>query len=252
MAWGNANVTATTVTRYLSPVGHMSGASASPDPQPWLAQATGRALRFQIRVRAGAGNGATIDYEAMLLVGGVPTSFPDAMIISLASTFSGVAAITVPVPGNALADGDEIIVEVRKALAVGTSPDDIQAFLQIEDICGGGGGSCCPPSYLSQAQFNAYAEIYITGQVFAVDLDASLCGQPPGNPGILGAVIRPSFFGGAPGTPPVVVIAETSPGPPPIARIQIDATGATDGRYVLELTNDCGCCYLIPLEGVSV
>jgi len=99
--------------------------------------------------------------------------------------------------------------------------------------------------------FNAFADIYDTnGGVFSVDLDASVCGQPPGNPGILTAVVRPSFFGGPAGTPPVVVSAEVDP-VNNIARITLDPALATDGRYVLELTNDCGCCFLIPLEGTS-
>lgn len=116
----------------------------------------------------------------------------------------------------------------------------------------GGGADCCAPQYLSQNMFNAFAETYDTnGGGFSVDLDASVCGQPPGNPGILTAVVRPSFFGGPPGTPPVVVSAEVDP-VNNIARISLDATLATDGRYVLELTNDCGCCFLIPLEGTSV
>ncbi len=114
------------------------------------------------------------------------------------------------------------------------------------------GSSCCAPQYLSQNQFSNYAEVFISGAPgFSVDLDASVCGQPPGNPGILTAVVRPSFFGGPAGTPPVVVSAEVDP-VDNIARISLDTSAATDGRYVLELTNDCGCCALIPLEGVSV
>ena len=247
MPWtyGNDSITATTTTRYLAPAGHTSGAQASTDPIPYVAQATGAVNRFQIRVRAGAGNGNTIDYEAMLLVGGVPTSFPDPLIISLASTFSGLAAITPPA-GQVLVDGDEVIVEVRKALAVGTGPDDVQAFLQIEDECGGGGGAaCCAPQYLHANQWNAYAFIYISGAGGTLDLDASLCGQDTPHT----AVIRDSAFGPA-STPPLV----TGVGYDPILnllRVTWDNSGE-DGQFVLEVTNGCGCCWLFPLEGVSV
>ena len=238
--------------RYLQPAGEYTGTNvADNNPIPVCIQAAGRTLRFQMRIRTGNGNGDDIEYEAMELVAGVAVSFPNPMIITLPSTFSGTAEILAT---NALVDGTELLVQVRKNTNIGTSPDDLQGCVQVENDCGGGGGggtSCCAPSYLSQNQFNAYAEIYITGTGFAVDLDASACGQPPGDPGVLTAVIRPSFFAGPPGTPPVVVSAEVD-NVNNIARITIDSTAATDGRYVLEVTNDCGCCFLIPLEGVSV
>lgn len=237
--------------RYLQPAGEYTGTNvADNEPIPVCIQAPGKALRFQMRIRNGNGNGDNVEYEAMELVAGVATSFPNPMLIVLPSTFSGTASVTVT---NALVDGTELLVQVRKPTNIGTSPDDLQGCIQVENECGGGGGggSCCSPQYLSQNQFSAYAEVYLTGSGFAVDLDASACGQPPGDPGVLQATIRPSFFGGPPGTPPVVVTAEHDP-TNNIARITIDATAATDGRYVLEVTNDCGCCFLIPLEGVSV
>jgi hypothetical protein len=120
------------------------------------------------------------------------------------------------------------------------------------DAAAAPGASCCAPQYLHQNQWDAYGFSFLsTGGVFSLDLDASVCGQPPGNPGILTAAVRPSFFGGPAGTPPAVVSAEVDP-VNNIARITLDATPSTDGRYVLELTNDCGCCFLFPLEGVSL
>jgi hypothetical protein len=89
------------------------------------------------------------------------------------------------------------------------------------------------------------------GGIFSVDLDASVCGQPPGNPGILTAAVRPSFFANPAAIPPAVVSAEVDP-VNNIARVTLDADPATDGRFILELTNDCGCCFLLPLEGFSL
>ena len=40
-----------------------------------------------------------------------------------------------------------------------------------------GGAGCCAPQYLSQEMFAAFARVYQTGTIFAVDLDASICGQ---------------------------------------------------------------------------
>ncbi|HUT76096.1 MAG TPA: hypothetical protein VM285_00325, partial [Polyangia bacterium] len=77
-----------------------------------------------------------------------------------------------------------------------------------------------------------------------------VCGQPPGNPGILTAAVRPSFVNPA-AAPPAVVSAEVDPALN-TARVTLDAGPATDGRFVLELTNDCGCCFLLPIEGFSL
>ncbi len=248
MIFGAAFITETTATRYFPPAGAWGGNGIAPTVGVGVTcQTAGFLTRFGLSILAGAGNGLDIVYTVVL--NGVPTAYA----ITQPSTAAGVFEIVGP--PLALADGDVLMVSAAKDSDVVAGPAGLQAFLRIEDTCGGATpappAACCPPSYLSQAQFNAYAEIYITGQIFAVDLDASVCGQPPGSPGTLIATIRPSFFAGPPGTPPVVVSAETDP-VNNIARISIDASGATDGRYVLELTNDCGCCYLIPLEGVSV
>ncbi len=109
------------------------------------------------------------------------------------------------------------------------------------------GAGCCAPQYLSQQMFDAFALGYdTTGGVFAADLDASICGQDEP----ITAVVRPSFFGGPPGTPPVVIIVGYDP-VNNILRVTMDPALATDGRYVLEITNACGCCALIPLEGTT-
>jgi len=245
LTFGNNTVSATTTTRYLSTAGEMSGTTAQTDPIPYRMQAAGAVERFQIRVRVGAGNGGTIDYEAMLLVGGVPTSFPAPLIISLPSTFVGIAAITPPA-GQVIADGDEIIVEVRKALAVGTSPTDVQAFLQIQDECsgGGGGGTCCNPVALSGTMVQQFAFTITAGDASTLDLDAGTCGMDEP----ITAVIRDSIHFGPQGVAPIPGLVTVGPN---IIRVAIDGTLATDGFYILELTNACGCCWIHPIEIVS-
>jgi len=246
LTYGNNTVSATTATRYLSPSGEMSGTTAQTDPIGYTMQATGAVTRFQIRHRVGAGNGATIDYEAMLLVGGVPTSFPAPLIISVPSTFVGIASITPPA-GQVIVDGDQVIVEIRKALATGSSPIDVQAFLQIEDECGGGGGgsACCNPVALSGTMVQQFAFTITAGDVATLDLDAGTCGADEP----VTAVIRDSIHFGPQGVAPI----PTSPivVGPNIFRVAIDGTLATDGFYILELTNACGCCWIHPIEIVS-
>ena len=141
---------------------------------------------------------------------------------------------------------DELVIEVRKNNGIGSSPQDVQAFLQFEDDCGGGGGGdpCCPPSYLHQNQWDAYGYSYLSTQPDALDLDASVCGQGP-----ITAEVRPSVF--APGgIPPTVLSADVDP-VLNVARVTWDNDG-TDGRFVLEITNACGCCWLFPIEGFSL
>jgi hypothetical protein len=247
LAYGNDNIGANQVTKYLDPAGSWSGGAAGIIPLPYIVQATSKVLRFQIRVTAGQGNGLDVEYEAMRLVAGVPTSFPAPMIIVLPSTFTGVAAIAVA-GGNALADGDQVIIEVRKLVGgIGASPNCVQGFLQIENECGGGPPSvgCCAPQYLSQQMHQAFAHVYTTAAGGLIDLDASVCGQDEP----ITAVIRASALF-PPATPPAVTGVAYIPPPTNILRVAWDNTG-TDGNFVLEITNACGCCYVHPLEGVG-
>jgi len=108
-----------------------------------------------------------------------------------------------------------------------------------------GGGSCCPPSYLHANMWSAYGYVYLSLVPDALDLDASLCGQD----GPITAVIRSSAFFPA-ATPPTVLTAAVDP-VLNTARVTWDASGE-DGHFVLEITNACGCCWLFPIEGVSV
>jgi len=109
----------------------------------------------------------------------------------------------------------------------------------------GNGSSCCAPQYLHQNQWDAYGFQYLSGVPSALDLDASVCGQD----GPITATIRNSAF--APGgTPPTVLSAGVDPNLN-IARVTWDNDG-TDGRFIVEITNACGCCYLFPIEGVSI
>ena len=113
-------------------------------------------------------------------------------------------------------------------------------------VPGGNGALCCPPRELSQQMFEAFAFIYTTGGTPTLDLDASTCGQDEP----LSGEIRPSIFNPpGPFVPPVVSLITVGPN---LVRVLIDATGATDGDYVLELTNACGCCALLPLRGISL
>lgn len=236
LAFGAAFITATTLPRWLLPAGDFGGGTAPTVAIFYRVQAPGSLTRFQLRIVAGAGNGLDIVYTVNL--NGVPIP---GYSITLASTAAGDFAVSGP--AVALVDGDTLAIECTKDSDVGTGPAGIQAFLRIEDSCPG----CCPPAYLSQRMFDAYAEIYISGaSAVSVDLDASLCGQ-----GRLLSVVRPSAFAGAPGTPPVVVTTVYDP-VLNIVRVTLDATLATDGRYVLEISNACQCCVLIPLEGVSI
>ena len=110
----------------------------------------------------------------------------------------------------------------------------------------GDGASCCAPQYLSQEMWAAFARTYTTGTGFSVDLDASVCGQDEP----ITAVARASFFDPAAGTPPIVTIVGYDP-VNNILRVTLDSSNADDGRYVLEITNACGCCALIPIEGIA-
>ena len=114
-------------------------------------------------------------------------------------------------------------------------------------VCGGagGGGSCCPPSYLHQNMWDAYGYSYLSTAPSALDLDASLCGQDLP----ITAAIRASAFSPA-GTPPTVLSAGVDP-VLNTARVTWD-DGGEDGRFVLEITNACGCCWLFPIEGFSL
>lgn len=108
------------------------------------------------------------------------------------------------------------------------------------------GSSCCAPQYLSQGEFqDAFSFLPNTGNI-DIDFDASVCGQD----GPLTAVVRVSSFG-APGTPPSVV-SVTHDGVANTMTVTLDSNGATDGNYVVEVSNACGCCYLFPVLAQSV
>lgn len=244
IAYGAGSVSSSTTTRYLQPAGEYTGNNVA-DVNIIVSriQKACTVKRFQLRIRAGNGNGADIQYEVMRLVAGVPTTLPVPMLLVLASTFAGDAEV---VGDNALVDGDDLVVEVRKAGTVGSSPSDIQAWLQIENDCSGGAGAaCCPPSYLHANMWFAYGYSYLSAVPDALDLDASTCGQD----GPFTATIRPSAFS-PPGTPPTVLSAGYDP-ILQIFRVTWDGDG-TDGQFVLEIKNACGCCWLFPIEGVSV
>ena len=148
--------------------------------------------------------------------------------------------------------GEAEIYLVAYPVTAGDLIDAICCTTEGEAAAAPPGDSCCAPQYLwSNYWDSGLAWSYDTnGGIFSIDLDASVCGQPPGNPGILTAAVRPSFVNPA-AVPPAVVSAEVDPALN-TARVTLDAGPASDGRFVLELTNDCGCCFLIPIEGFSL
>lgn len=132
LTFGNANISATTTTRYLAPTGDYSSATAVTDPLGYTAQAAGTVKRLQILIGSGNGNGNDVTYT--VTINGAPTG----LTLDIASTDAGLFEIVLDAP---VVDGDEIAIEITKALAIGTSPTEIQAFVQLETDCGGGGGA---------------------------------------------------------------------------------------------------------------
>ena len=115
-----------------------------------------------------------------------------------------------------------------------------------QHVPGGNGALCCAPQYLSQQMFQAFAFPFGTGNnPIDIDLDASVCGQDEP----LTAVIRPSFINLA-ATPPLVT-SVVYDGLANSLRVVIDASNSEVGLFVLEITNACGCCFLLPLEGTQ-
>lgn len=131
LAFGSQNIQASTVTRYLQPVGDYSSAAAETVEVGYTVQASGTLKRLQIVIDSGAGNGNAVDYTVN--VNGLPT----ALTLSIPSTSAGTFSILADV---AIADGDVVSLEVAKALAIGATPMFVQAFVQVENTCGGGGG----------------------------------------------------------------------------------------------------------------
>lgn len=236
MTFGNQSVSANAATRFLSPAGELSGTTAQMIPVGYTVQTACTLTRLQIAVNAGAGNGGIIDYD--VLVNGISVGY----IVSEPSTFSGVSEfIGAPV---ALVDGDVVTVAVLKIAPVGTTPTDVQAFLRIEQECGGGGGdSCCSPTYIGLWEWQGeLGPRNLNPGIGTLDYAASLCGQ--GEP--LSIVIRGAYLDlGA--DVPLVLAYVYSAGPPSILRVNYDATGVSDNDFVIEITNDCGCCTILPL-----
>jgi len=115
-----------------------------------------------------------------------------------------------------------------------------------------GGASCCSPTWIPE-------DIWLFGNpVMFIDpgnplgawlLAGSLCGQDEP----LTVTVRPAF---APlQIPPLITGFVYTPAASPLGptlRIGYDSTApATDGDYVVEITNACGCCTIVPARQVS-
>ena len=250
LAFGSGRIGSSADTRYLQPPGEYTGSNlADINPIPYRVQNAATIKRLEIRIRAGAGNGGDVEYEVMRMVppgpAGVSTPLGAPMLITLPSTFAGVASIAAD---NVCADGDELVLEVRKAAGIMGSPMDVQAFLQFEQDCGGGGGGgCCPPSYVGLWTWQGELFPNLIPGVGSLDFAASLCGQDEP----ITAVFRGAYDAGLVPAP-VVSMVGYAVGPPSLLRVTYDTSGAPDGDYVLEITNACGCCTLIPVTLVGV
>lgn len=136
LAFGDQTIAAGSGTRYLHPPGGWN-TTADTNNVCQIMQGAGSITRLQIKIRLGAGNGEDVVYTVLL--NGAPTG----LTLTVPSTSAGTFDVSGSVP---YVDADEISVEVSKALSVGSSPQDVQAFLQVEcDGSGGGGGGDCDP-----------------------------------------------------------------------------------------------------------
>jgi hypothetical protein len=113
LLWGAGNVAASTTTRYLVP--GFDAAVARLTPVQWRLGYDQILSAPRVRHNDPAGNGGAIVYT--LRINGAPT----ALTLSLASTGSD-ADDTTQVAASA---GDLVDIEVTKALATGSSPDDV-------------------------------------------------------------------------------------------------------------------------------
>ncbi len=116
VAWGDNSVVATTATRYLTPYYH--DAEAQTAAIQFRVPRAGLFRNLRVRHNSPNGNGNAIVYT--LRVNGVAST----LTVSLASTSSDGSDL---VNSVSVAAGDLVDIEVTKALAVGTSPNDIIA-----------------------------------------------------------------------------------------------------------------------------
>lgn len=116
VAWGDNSVVATTTTRYLTPYYH--DAEAQTSPIQFRVPRAGLFRNLRVRHNSPNGNGNAIVYT--LRVEGIAS----ALSVSLASTAADGSDL---VNSVSVANGNRIDIEVTKALAVGTSPNDITA-----------------------------------------------------------------------------------------------------------------------------
>ena len=103
--------------------------------------------------------------------------------------------------------------------------------------------TCCAPQYIGfwfwQGEVGAFN---LNPGVGALDFAASLCGQDEP----ITAVFRGATSDRGADVPLVTNVAYAA-APFSALRVDYDASGVSDGDFVLEITNECGCCSLIAL-----
>ena len=120
LLWGNADVTASTTTRFMTP-GYSTAVAPTTTIQ-FRVPFAGTLKNLRIRCRTAPGNGNPIVYTLQVNAGNTTVS------VSLASNAQDGADLAHSV---AVVAGDLIGITVTKAAAVGSSPVDIMASLEL-------------------------------------------------------------------------------------------------------------------------
>jgi hypothetical protein len=113
---------------------------------------------------------------------------------------------------------------------------------------GDGSSNCCPPQLLAPTQIGFTAsplefQLQNSQAGQTVNFNAAECGLD--EPLVAKALQDPST---APGTLPLItdisVIAAFGDNPPRVS-IEFDTTNGASGNFILQVTNDCGCCTIL-------
>ncbi len=120
LAWGNGGVSATTTTRYLTP--SFEDSTAPTSAIQFRCPVAGFLKNLRVRHNTPAGNANSIVYTVR--VNGTPST----LAVSMVSTASDGNDL---VHSVAVAAGDLIDIAVTKATAIGTSPSNITAILEV-------------------------------------------------------------------------------------------------------------------------
>lgn len=119
LGFGNNSITATTTTRFLSP-GFDSG-TATTDQIDVILERGGTIQGLRIFHRSPAGNGNAIVYTALL------DDIATTLTVSIASTAASGSDL---VNSFTVVAGERLAIRVTKALAIGSTPNDIFASVE--------------------------------------------------------------------------------------------------------------------------